>query len=153
MAQKRRKRFDSVAGQLAMQKRINTTIEPPMELNPEERRLFDNLLHGLPSSRWQPHMLDELVLLAKTKAYADKLIERLKKEGPTVNTVQGGIKANPVVPALTSVTSSIRALSSNLGLSASQRGIKYSLIESELEAEKSARAQAKRDGGSGSLLA
>jgi len=135
----RRKRTDSVAGQIAVIEELQTPIKSPIKLTALETEVFDGIIEGLPRSSWNKQAIRLASSMAKMTVRAEQLLERINEEGDILINSKGTPVANPLINAMQQAYVTVQTLTRTLGLSASQRGVSESSTKKQLEAEAGAK--------------
>lgn len=147
MSQDRQPRSDSISAQTDLQEALQNPIIPPIDLNADQRLIFDELIEGLPRMKWDKQSIRMVARLAKLELYMEEMIEDVLHEGAVLENARGTPITNPRQSALMSLTSTVKMLRNSLGLSASQRGISKGSSKPAQEQEAKSKAALKAVGG------
>ncbi|MEO0315230.1 MAG: hypothetical protein RI928_1686 [Pseudomonadota bacterium] len=119
---------------------VNILPKPPVLLDEEEMIVFEHLVRSREVSTWSDHDLQMAANLAQTQVQFQGAMDSIKKHGRTLINERGTPVANPECMALNQLGSAIRAFTSQLGLSASQRGVAGNKQKTRNETERNARS-------------
>ena len=136
----RRARIDGPEEKVQVMRRLQTKIESPIELSADEAIVFDNIIASLPMDSWDDFRIRIAASLAQLTLYVEQLMAEVKEEGPVITNDKGTPISNPKQTAMTQTMSTLKMMSTQLGLSASQRGISEKTTGPRKKAEKEAKA-------------
>ena len=120
---KQRAQKSTISNLVSSIQELRTLPEPPLPLNEAEKAVFDRLMKSREVSTWSEHDLQLAANLAQTQVQFQECMAAVKRDGRTTVNERGTPVANPEVAALNQLGSAVRALTAQLGLSASQRGV------------------------------
>lgn len=140
MARAERKSRSSVGGALEIFQSADFRPEPTEVLDDSERVYFDRIVSSRESTTWSPHDIAVATALAMTQRQFFDSMNFVKVNGRTTVNERGTPVASPETAAMNQLSSSVRAFTATLGLSASQRGIAGGRQAGRNQAERDAKA-------------
>ena len=139
MAEAKRGKKSTVANSIETFRSANDLPQPSEILDNREQSYFNRIITSRELSTWTDHDIALATDLAMTQVqYLDAMAE-VKRVGRTVINDRGTPVVNPETGALNQLSSSVRAFTATLGLSASQRGVSGEHQKSRNQAENDAR--------------
>jgi len=123
MAKQERTRKSAPQNKVKSYKSAQTVIEPWVELNDAERRIFDGYLGSREVETWSDADIEALTKLAKVAVEMDVCWADIQREGRTIFTEKGWPAANPQLSVYSQLSGIYTKQRTALGLTASQRGI------------------------------
>lgn len=119
----KRARLSTTASQIKLAQGIDHGIEPSEALSPDELLVFQDILKARETSTWTDHDVRVATGLARQTVLHAQLVKIVADEGVLYDHPRKGLVAHPAIAAACSLGSSIKAQTTQLGLSASQRGL------------------------------
>jgi phage terminase small subunit len=123
MPKQTRQKQSTVANLVAVASSSNVKVEPPMALNAEELAIFEGIINSREKNTWSDHDLREAGKLAQLQNHYEHEWTQLMSEGSVTMNQRGTEIENPRNRVCMTLQGTIKALSSALGLTASQRGV------------------------------
>jgi len=144
MAKQERSKKSTVSNSVDTFRSANQLPEPPVQLSPEERQIFDKVLRSREVGTWSEWDLVVVCDMVRVQLQFDGAMEAIRRDGRTTVNERGTPVANPETAALNQLAGSLRAFAAQLGLSASQRGVAGSKQSGRNQAEQVAREVIKK---------
>lgn len=147
-----RSKKSTVANSVATFQSANDLPAPTEDLDERELTYFVRIMKSREVSTWSEHDLTLATDLAMTQVQYLDAMAAVKRDGRTTVNERGTPVTNPETGALNQLSSSIRAFTATLGLSASQRGVSGEHQASRNKAEQAARKVIEKVSADDSLL-
>lgn len=144
MAKQERSKKSTVSNSVDTFRSANQLPEPPVQLSPEERQIFDKVLRSREVGTWSEWDLVVVCDMVRVQLQFDGAMDAIRRDGRTTVNERGTPVANPETAALNQLAGSLRAFAAQLGLSASQRGVAGSKQSGRNQAEQEAREVIKK---------
>jgi phage terminase small subunit len=123
MARQTRSKKSTVANSVITFQSANDLPHPTEILDEREMTYFHRIIKSREISTWSDHDIAIATNLAMTQIQYLDAMKSVKEQGRTTINERGTPVINPETAALNQLSSSVRAFTAVLGLSASQRGV------------------------------
>lgn len=152
MAKQERSKKSTVSNKARAFQDVQRAVEPWHELDEDERRLFDALIHSREVSTWLPADIEAATALAQVGVEMQRCWQQLQEEGRTVVTDKGWASANPLIAVYAQLSGLYQKHRTALGLTASQRGVSGNKQAGRNLEESDIRGKVGRSSGANSML-
>jgi P27 family predicted phage terminase small subunit len=139
MAKQERSKKSTISNTVNTFQSANDLPQPTEHLDERELTYFNRVMKSREVSSWSDHDLAIATELAQSHVMYQDCITDVKENGRSILNERGTPVANPAAAMMNQLSSTVRAFSATLGLSASQRGLAGGKQDGRNKAEQFAR--------------